>query len=273
MKRKNLFIAYIVLIFYAIIVLFPFYWTLVTSFKAEKDIYSTHPIWFPKPTIKYYISLLQWRPQILRYLTNSLIVALCVTLLSVAFSIPAAYGFAKLRNRINRIGFGVVLGSRLFPPIAFIVPFSIIYMRLGLIDTKLGLILVYLFFSLPFAVWIIEGFFASIPSEIEDAAMIDGCNKIDIFWRVDVPLTRSGIVAAAILSFLNSWCEYPFALTLMRRVNLTLPVGIVQIYKDDFIIWNNVAAATIISIIPGVIFVLAFQKFMVRGITRGAVKG
>jgi multiple sugar transport system permease protein len=166
----------------------------------------------------------------------------------------------------------MIIGSRMLPSIAFVVPFAIIYSKLGIIDTKFGLIMAHLFFTLPFAIWLLEGFYASLPKELEDAARIDGCTNFQTFWRVEMPLVRSGVIAAAILAFLYSWWEYPFAVTLMRQTNRTLPVGIVTIFKDDFVIWNHLAAATIISVIPGVVFIIFFQRFIVAGMVQGSVK-
>jgi len=265
-------IAYVILIIYSFLTIIPFYWTLITSFKAEDDIFSENTDFFPKPTLKYYKSLLTEKPEIEKYTYNSFTIAVIVAALSLILSIPAGFGFGRYKNWIHNLSFGIILGSRLLPSIAFIVPFAIIYSKLNLIDTKFGLIAAHLFFALPFSIWLLEGFYASIPYEIEEAAKIDGCNKFQIFWYIDMPLVKSGIIAVIILSFLYSWWEYPFAATLMRRVNLTLPVGIVQIYKDDFVVWNFVAAATIISAIPGVLFSVFFQRFMVAGMTQGSVK-
>ena len=169
--------------------------------------------------------------------------------------------------------FGLILASRLVPPISFIVPFTIIFSYLKMIDTLAVLIIAYIFFNLPFVIWILSGFFESIPQELDDAARIDGCNNISAFWRVILPLTLPGIIASAILAFLLSWNEFMFALVLTRLEAKTLPIGMYDFFADGFVRWNWLSAATMYSMVPAIIFVIFFQKHLIKGMLAGAVKG
>ena len=166
-----------------------------------------------------------------------------------------------------------VIFSRMVPPVSFIIPFVIIFGNLGLKDTQLSLIITNTFFCLPFAIWVMKPFFDGVPSELEDAARIDGCDKIQLFFRVLLPIVKPGITAAAILSFLFSWKEFLFALVLTATKAKTLPIGLTDFFIDEYIEWNRLAAASTISIIPAIIFVVLFQRYLIRGMLAGSVKG
>jgi multiple sugar transport system permease protein len=262
----------LVLLGYIFVSLFPVFWTFQTSFKSNEEVYRRPPIWFPRPTLEYYQAVFKERP-FFHYLNNSLVVALAVSGICMFFGSFAAYGFSRLRFRGSSYLFGGILASRLVPPISFVIPFTILFTQLRTMDTRLGLIIANTFFSLPFAIWVMKSFFDSIPQDLIDAARIDGCSKISAFWYVLLPLARPGLISAGILSFLFSWNEFMFALTLTRKQAITLPVGLTDFFQDDLILWNQLAAATIVTVLPAIIFVICFQRGLVRGVLAGALKG
>ena len=262
---------YAFLVVYLFISLFPVLWMGITSFKSHKEIYTIPPTWVPeKPTMRNYVESLRDRP-FGEYVFNSLYVALTVVGLAVVCGVLGGFGLARFSFRGSKAVFGAILSSRLIPPIALVVPFNIIMIKFGLIDRLESLIVCYTFFILPFIVWIMKGFFESIPQDLYDAAKVDGASKFRTFLFILLPITRPGIFAGAILAFLFSWNEFLFALTLTRKNAMTVPIGIVR-YFDEYIDWGLIAGSTIIAIIPAIIFILFFQRYIVSGITAGAVK-
>jgi len=269
-KKERVFL-YVFLVFYLFMSLFPILWMGITSFKTHDEIYTIPPTWIPeKPTLRNYVESLQDRP-FGTYVFNSLYVAIAVVGLSVVCSVLGGYGLARFSFKGSRAVFGAILSSRLIPPIALVVPFNMIMIKLGLIDRLESLIVCYTFFIMPFLVWIMKGFFESIPQDLYDAARVDGASKMKTFFFILLPITRPGIFAGAILSFLFSWNEFLFALTLTRKNAMTVPIGIVR-YFDEYIDWGLIAGSTVIAIIPAIIFILFFQRYIVSGITAGAVK-
>ncbi|HEX7002952.1 MAG TPA: carbohydrate ABC transporter permease [Trueperaceae bacterium] len=271
-KTTRSLLLHAVLLGYVVIIVFPILWTLGTSFKDNAAVFQLPPIWFPEPDLSSYVRVLQ-NSSFVGNIVNSLVVSTWVTLVCVALGVPAAYGFSRLPQRGSNVIFNVIIGSRLVPPVSFIIPFLIIFSQLKLLDTRTGLVIANVFFSLPFAIWVLRGFFDSIPKELMEASKVDGCDNPRTFWLVALPLARPGIVAAAILSFLFSWNEFMFALTLTRTEAKTLPVGLTDFFRDDIIVWNQLAAATVIAVIPAVLFVFVFQRHLIRGMLSGSVKG
>jgi len=269
-KKERVFL-YIFLVVYLFISLFPVLWMGITSFKTHEEIYTIPPTWVPhNPTMRNYVESLRDRP-FGTYVANSLYVALMVVGLSVICSVLGGYGLARFSFKGSRAVFGAILSSRLIPPIALVVPFNMIMIKFGLIDRLESLIVCYTFFIMPFLVWIMKGFFESIPQDLYDAAKVDGASKMKTFFFILLPITRPGIFAGAILSFLFSWNEFLFALTLTRKNAMTVPIGIVR-YFDEYIDWGLIAGSTVIAIIPAIIFIVFFQRYIVSGITAGAVK-
>ncbi len=262
---------YTFLIVYLFISLFPVLWMGITSFKSHEEIYTIPPTWIPHaPTMRNYVESLKDRP-FGEYVANSLYVAISVVTLAVVCGVLGGFGLARFSFKGSRAVFGAILSSRLIPPIALVVPFNMIMIKFGLIDKLESLIVCYTFFILPFIVWIMKGFFESIPQDLYDAAKVDGASKFRTFLFILLPITRPGIFAVAILSFLFSWNEFLFALTLTRKNAMTVPIGIVR-YFDEYIDWGLIAGSTVIAIIPAIIFIIFFQRYIVSGITAGAVK-
>lgn len=264
--------VYAFLIGYIVFSLFPAVWMLGNSFKSDQEIFQVPPIYFPSVKWDSYQAIFDERPFI-KYTLNSLTVSLVVTAICIGLGAPAAYGFTRYVFRANKFMFSAILASRLVPPISFIVPFTIVFSYLKMVDTLAALVIAYIFFNLPFVIWIMTGFFEAIPQDLDDAARMDGCSNINTFFRVILPLAQPGIIASAILAFLMSWNEFMFALVLTRIDSKTLPIGMYDFFADGFVRWNWLSAATIYSLIPAIIFVVFFQKHLIRGMLAGAVKG
>ena len=253
------------------VALFPIAWTLSTSFKTIGEYYSYPPVWIPRsPTLANYKYIIYTAG--LGYLKNSLIISSFNTLLVLAISIPAAYGIARFRIGAGNLSFWI-LSQRMFPPIAVIIPLFILLKLLGLIDTHLALITVYCTFNIAFSVWLLIGFFEEFPKDIEEAAMVDGCSRVKAVTRVVLPLIAPGIVVTAILCFIFSWNEFMFALILTREAAKTVTVQLSAFQSPTKIMWGEMSALVIIAVVPVLILALSVQRYLVRGLTLGAVKG
>jgi len=251
--------------------LFPIAWTVSTSFKHIGEYYTYPPVWVPRePTLANYQYILYTAG--LGYLRNSLVISSLNTLLVLLVSIPAAYGIARFWGGRGSLPFWI-LSQRMFPPIAVIIPLFLLMRRVGLIDTHLGLVGVYSTFNAAFAVWLLIGFFVEFPKEIEEAAMVDGCTRGSALVRIVLPLISPGIVVTGIFCFIFSWNEFLFALILTREAARTVSVQLSAFLAPTRILWGEMSALIIISIIPIFIMTMAVQKYLVKGLTFGAVKG
>lgn len=271
--RLNHVVSYAILLLMSLFVLFPFVWTLFTSLKTEVNMFSVPPQWIPNPvTTQHYAEVLN-EGKFQSFMSNSLFVSVLSTLFSLAIGIPAAYGFAKYPYRFSGALFAGVVAVRMFPPIVMGVPYFLMMRELGLINTKLGLIITYLPLELTLIIWIMEGFFRQLPDEIEEAAEIDGLGSLGKFMRIAVPLSLPSIVVATIFSFLAAWNEFMFALTLTRtEVSQTMPVGIAGYVTTFQNFWGKMSATGILYIIPVILFTIFAQRGMIKGLTAGASK-
>jgi multiple sugar transport system permease protein len=243
----------------------------LTSIKTELDALAFPPKWIFKPTYKNYVQIFQPSP-FLRYILNILIVASLNTFVVLALGSLAAYGLARFKFKgVKNLAFWI-LSIRMMPPVAAIIPLYIIMKNLRLLDTPWCLVLIYLTFNLPFAVWMMKGFFEDVPREIEESALIDGCSEFDIFRKIALPLVSPGLAASEILVFIFSWNEFLFALILNGTKATTLPVGIILYMKEIGINWGYMTAGGILALVPVVIFTMLVQKHLVKGLTLGALK-
>lgn len=253
--------------------LFPFLWMLSTSLKPVERIFSSPPQWLPwPPTFAHYRTL--WlETGFVRFFINSLIVAVGTTVLSVLISVLAGYGISRFRFRGDRLFSTGLIVIQMFPPVLLVIPIFIMMIRLGLIDTYASLIVTYCAFAVSFCTWILKGYFAGIPREIEEMGLVDGCTRLQALWKLVVPLSVPGIVAVALFVFIFAWQEYMFALTFMPTDTMrTLPVGLGSMIGFREVLWGPLMAGAVLVTLPVVIVFMYFQKYLVYGLTLGAVK-
>lgn len=264
----------IILIVFLVIVLFPFYWLIVTSFKNPKDI-SLMPteIWPHRFSLQFYIDAFT-KHHLYIYLENSLIVGFWVMLITTVIALPAAYAFARLKFKFKKFWKNFILIANMFPIIAIVTPMFVIFRNMHLINTYAGLIIPSVITTLPMSVWTMEAFIKTIPGELEESAMIDGCSRFQAVMKVELPLVAPGIFTTAIIAFITSWNEFMFALILVTKDQMrTIPVAISMFPGQYTVPWGDMAAASVIATIPVVVVVLLLQRKIVSGLTSGAVKG
>jgi multiple sugar transport system permease protein len=255
-----------------IMLLLPIYWIFSSSIKNERDFFVNPPALIFEPTLINYQRTLA-DLQFLTYLRNSLVVSLGAMLVTLLVATLAAHGLARFEFPGARFIAVAILAARLVPGATMVMPYYVLFRWYGLVNTIPGLILAYVGFSLPFACWLLYGFFLEVPSDVEDSARIDGCNDFDVFWRIILPLTRPGIAAAAILVFLGTWNEFLFALVLAGRDTRTLPVYLATFISERTVFWGSLFSVASFMVLPCLILVLFVQRSLVRGLTAGAVKG
>lgn len=265
--------TYITLGLFAVVVLLPILWMLSTSFKIESETIIIPPRWIPETfTIEAYQRLWEEYP-FLTYFKNSIIIVLGSVIVSVAFACLAGYGVTRFKFKGKKGFTTFLLVTQMFPSIMLLIPYYKVLDTYGLNDSLLGMTLVYISFTIPFCTWMMIGFFKTIPTSLDEAAIIDGCSRWKVFLKVILPLTLPGIASSAIYAFITAWNEYMFAQTLLISPELkTLPLGIAELNGFYKILWNDMMAASVIASIPLVILFVFMQKYFVSGLTAGAVK-
>jgi len=266
-------IVYVLLVIFAIWTLFPFYWMASTSLKLEDEYWSIPPTWIPmNPNWRNY-ELFTTTLGIVSSFLNSLIIGSCSTIITIVVGSLAGYYLARMQFRgKNNFAFWI-LSQRMLPIISIAVPIYILYRNLGLLDTYIGMIGVYTLMNLPFAVWVLRSFFVEIPADMEEAAMIDGTSRFGALFRIVFPISVPGIIATTILCFIFSWNEFLFALVLTSLDARTLPLEIAAMRSTESWRFGQICAICVIAIIPILLFSLFVQKYIVRGLTLGGVKG
>jgi multiple sugar transport system permease protein len=267
---------YLPLVFYLVFLLFPFYWMTIVSFKPTNDLFEMkyNPFWIQKFTLDNYLYLFQ-DTAFPEWVKNTLIVSIVSTVLSLACSVFAGYALARLRfPGSNFLGVGIFL-VYLVPPTLLFLPLAQVIANLGLYNTYWALILTYPTQLIPFATWLLMGYFRTIPKEIEESAMADGCSRLQILLRVVLPLSVPGLLSAGIFSFTLSWNEFLYALIFMSSGTMkTIPVGVVSdLIKADVLFWGSLMAAAVLGSVPIAFLYSFFVKYYVSGLTAGAVKG
>ena len=262
---------YLVSILVLILFLFPVYWMFAVSLKTAGEIFKSPPAWYPAtPQFGNFIVLFTegdaWS------VFNSVIVAGSSTVLAMVVGTLCAYGIVRFRTGGEHLATWI-LSQRLLPPIAIVFPLFLAYAWLGLSDTYGGLILLYTVFALPFVVWMMRGYLLDVPVELEEAALVDGCSRLGVLWRVVIPVARSGLVATAIFAFIYSWNEFLFALVMTRTNVMTYTVQISNYFGPQSTFWAKISAMSVLGTLPVFIAVACLQRYVVRGISLGAVKG
>jgi len=273
-RRVNIF-AGVVLALLLLFELFPFYFVFITSFKHEAQIVSFQSLYYPDPwTLDQYEKLLGPTRNFLAWMRNSVIISTVTPLVSTIVASLAAYSLVRLSWRGNRFFSSAVFAAYLMPGVLLVISIYQIFAKVGLTNSLLGLMIAYSTFALPFAIWLMMGYYASIPKELEDAGLIDGCNRFQVFWRIVLPLTKPALMAIFLFGVTNAWHEYLFAYILISKQSLmTLPVGLGMMIIGDVQPWGELTGASMIMAVPVFILYAIGQKFMVAGLTAGAVKG
>ena len=270
---KKILVAALIGIF-LLSVLFPFYWMLASSFKTFEELFSSVPTFFPTE-----VSWDSYRKAFVQndlgiYIVNSFKVSGASVLITLAISIVAAYAIARLRFRGKSAASGFFLIVYLFPAILLMIPLFIILSKLRLQDSHAGLVLTYVTQTLPVAVLMLANYFRSIPFDIEEAALVDGCSRLSVIRRITLPLSAPAIATVGLYVFVIAWNEFLFAYVYLNSTDLfTLPIGISQIYHSLHTPWDQVMAASVIVTVPVVILFIWFEKYLVAGLTGGGVKG
>ena len=254
--------------------LVPFYWMIATSLKKDKEIYGFEATLIPRqPTLNNYTRLFTTTPFV-KYLRNSTIIALGNTLASLLCACLAAYALARLRfPGRGLIARGLVV-SYLVPPSLLFIPLFAVLATLSLIDTHQGLILTYLGFSVPFCTWLLMGYFRTVPLELEEAALVDGCSRLGTLVRIILPMSLPALAVVAFFSFTQSWNEFLYANVFVNSVEVrTITTGLTLFIVEDVFFWGPMMGASFLSALPPVLLYLVFQRWVVKGLTLGGVKG
>ena len=248
---------------------FVFAWMAEGAFKTQVQNTAIPPLFFFEPTSKNFETVFKQNPM-WEFLRNSAFVGIGSTVLALIFGLPAAYTIAKYKQQRLAIA---ILVARIMPGISFLVPWFIMFSSAKLIGTFFALIMAHLLITLPMTIWLMIAFFEDIPQDLDDAALIDGCNQFQAFWLISLPLTKPGIAASAILSFIFSWNNFLFSLVLANQDTRPLPVAVFSFISYTQIDWGGLNAAAVIVTLPVLIMILFVQKHMVRGLTLGSTKG
>jgi multiple sugar transport system permease protein len=272
--RRRWVTVYIPLGIFVFVLLFPFYWMVITSVKPNNELLSRdgNPFWVIQPTLEHFHKLL-FKTAYPEWLWNTVFISVIATVVSLMCSVMAAYAIERLRFKGSRqVGLGIFL-AYLVPPSILFIPLATIVFKLGLFDTRWALILTYPTFLIPFCTWLLMGYFRSIPFELEECALIDGATRFEILWKIILPLSVPGLISAGIFAFTLSWNEFIYALTFISSSEVkTVPVGVVtELVEGDVYHWGSLMAGALLGSLPVAVLYSFFVDHYVSGMT-GAVK-
>ncbi|HHY47157.1 MAG TPA: carbohydrate ABC transporter permease [Firmicutes bacterium] len=281
-NRLGSLLMYLVLIAWTAFTVFPLYWTVITSVKTPLAV-NEGPFYFPfidfKPTLDAWVGIFTREfsgDMVTRPFGNSVVVGLTSAVLAVILGSLAAYGLTRFTYRLGKIGNKDIafwiLSQRMLPPIATVIPLFIVFKTLRILDTRISLILAYTMFNLPFSVWLMRDFFASLPREVEECALVDGCTPFQVFYRIALPLSTPGLVATFIFCLIFAWNEFLFALVLTFSKGQTMPLLIAGQNFQRGPQWWDISAMALLTIFPVLLLALLVERYIVRGLTLGAVK-
>ncbi len=269
-------------IFVLLLIYLPVLWLVISSVSPKVELLSIPPHWIPEePTFQNYLNIFFEGPntpdaaRVFKHsLVNSMIIATTVTLISLLLGVPAAYAFARIRFYGRQPAKLTILGTRMLPAISIIIPLFLLATQFNLVDTRAGLVMLYLAFTLPFVIWIMASFFETIPRELEDAAKIDGCTLLQILFRIILPISGPGLASTIIFTFLLAWDEFFFALIFTSTDSAkTIPVAIAEFTGRYAVDYGAMTTGGVLAAIPPVLIALLLQRFIISGLTAGAVKG
>jgi multiple sugar transport system permease protein len=252
---------------------FPIVWSVLNSFKTEQDVLAYPPKIVFSPTLAAYRDVLFGSSSILPNLWSSFVISVGTTIVTIALAVPAAYALARVRLRGKRLAGFYVLATQMLPPVGIIIPYFLILRNIGWMDTYQGIILIYLTFSLPFAIWLMVSYFEEIPLEMEEAAYLDGASRLRTLWRIIIPQVQGGIAVTVVFVFLNAWNEFLFAVVLSGNTVRPVTIAMFNFVSVEQTLWAKLAAVSVLAMLPVVVLGVVAQKNIVKGLTVGAVKG
>lgn len=266
-------VSYVYLTILAVIAIFPLLWIILSSLKGKGEIASNPTAFFPQGISFENYQIVFEQMGFGTNVLNSILIAGGTTLLAITISCLGAYGIVRFMPRLGNAITRVLITTYMFPAILLAVPYSIIMGKLGLVNNRIGLIIVYMTFSVPYAVWLLVGFFKTVPLEIEEAARVDGATKIQTFTKVVMPIVAPGVVAVAIYTFINAWNEFLYSLILMNSSSkMTAAVALKSLEGQEVLDWGVMMAASTVVVVPSVIFFMLIQKRIAGGLAQGSIK-
>ena len=266
-------ICHVYLLILTAIATFPLIWIIISSIKGKGELTGNRRGFLAKRVTLDYFSHVIFHLNFINNIKNSVIIALVTTVIAIVVASLAAYGIVRFFPRFGEAMSKVLVTTYIFPTILLAIPYSIVMAKIGLTNTRIGLIIVYLSFSIPYAVWLLVGFFKTVPIGIEEAARIDGANKLVVFSRVVLPLVMPGIVATAIYTFINAWNEFLYSLILINDTNkMTVAVALRSLDGSEILDWGDMMAASVVVVIPSIIFFCLIQNKIAGGLSEGSVK-
>ena len=270
-KNKFLdFLQILVILLTAVFILVPIYWIVSGAFKHQVDIFQLKLLF--TPTLENFEIIFRSPYNLFEKLVNSTLVALSTILIAIPIATMAAYSFSRFRMKGERLMFVTILATQFVPAGVIVLPFFILFRDLGILDTRLALVLVNLSLVMPFAIWMIKGFIDSIPLDSEEAALVDGSSRFQVILNVTLPMALPGVITAGIFCFILAWNEFLFALIITTNKAVTLPVGLSLFHAEEGVLWHLISAAGIMIMLPMFVLATIIQKHFVQGMTMGAVR-
>ena len=270
-KNKFLdFLQFLVILLTAVLILVPIYWIVSGAFKQQVDIFQLKLLF--TPTLVNFEIIFRSPYNLFDKLVNSTLVALSTILIAIPIATMAAYSFSRFRMKGERLMFVTILATQFVPAVVIVLPFFILFRDLGILDTRLALVLVNLSLVMPFAIWMIKGFIDSIPLDSEEAALVDGSSRFQVILNVTLPMALPGVITAGIFCFILAWNEFLFAVIITTNKAVTLPVGLSLFHAEEGVLWHLISAAGIMIMLPMFVLATIIQKHFVQGMTMGAVR-
>jgi multiple sugar transport system permease protein len=264
-------LRYLTALLLTAIFLFPIYWLFIISLKTPEEIFAFPPVWYPK-SLQFANYRVLFRDGDAVTVWNSLVLAGVSTILAMIIGTLAAYSLVRFKTGGENLAVWII-SQRMMPPVAIVFPIFLLYVFLGWVDSYHGLILLYTAFNLPYVIWMMRGYIEDIPLELEESALVDGCGRWEVLWKVVFPMARTGLFATAVFTFVFAWNEFLFALVLTRTEVITYTVQVTHYFGGQSNFWAKIAAMSVLGTIPVFIAVATMQRYLVRGISMGAVKG
>jgi multiple sugar transport system permease protein len=264
-------LRYLTALLLTVIFLFPIYWLFIISLKTPEEIFAFPPVWYPK-SLQFANYRVLFKDGDAVTVWNSLVLAGASTILAMIIGTLAAYSLVRFKTGGENLAVWII-SQRMMPPVAIVFPIFLLYVFFGWVDTYHGLIILYTAFNLPYVIWMMRGYIEDIPLELEESALVDGCSRWEVLWKVVFPMARTGLFATAVFTFVFAWNEFLFALVLTRTEVITYTVQVTHYFGGQSNFWAKIAAMSVLGTVPVFIAVATMQRYLVRGISMGAVKG